>query len=303
MTITTASYQDVLSDLCDSDPRLVVMTAENRATLRRLGPRLGDRFIDVGIAEQTMVGAAAGMALGGHVPIVHGLAAFLTMRAFEFCRTDVGLGGLPVKLVGNVPGFLSEHNGPTHQAIEDVALMRLVPEMRIFAPADRDELAAALPGIVSDPYPWYIRFNDRPGSVGHRQWEPGVAETLCEGADVTILTYGHLVDSVLSAARRLELAGVAATVVNMRTLAPFDVGAILAALDTRLCVTVEDHLRTGGLATIVAEVALAHRRSTDVLALALDTFFPPGDLESVIRACRFDPDGIAHQILERLERP
>lgn len=301
MTVTIVSYQDALSDLCDADPRLVVMTAENRATLRRLGPRLGERFIDVGIAEQTLVGAAAGMALGGHVPIVHGLAAFLTMRAFEFCRTDVGLAELPVKLVGNVPGFLSEHNGPTHQAIEDVALMRLIPSMRIFAPSDREELVAALHEIVSDPYPWYIRFNDRPASVDHAGWETGVAETLSQGEVVTILTYGYMVTPALSAARLLESAGVGVTVVNMRTLAPFDTGAILRALDTRLCVTVEDHHRSGGLATMVAEVALAHRRSTAVLTLALDTFFPAGDVESVTRNCRFDPESISQRILARLE--
>ena len=121
-----ATYQDALLAAALADPRLVVMTAENRAAIRGLPARLGPRFVDVGICEQTMIGMAAGLALRGRIPVVHALASFLTMRAFEFIRTDVGIAGLPVKLVGAVPGFLSEANGPTHQAIEDLALMRRV---------------------------------------------------------------------------------------------------------------------------------------------------------------------------------
>src|SRR5271167_29004 len=136
------SYEDALATLADNDRRIVVMTAENRAAIRGLPQRLGDRFIDVGICEQTMIGAAAGLALRGRVPICHALATFLVLRAYEFVRTDVGIGRLPVKLVGGVPGFLSDGNGPTHQAIEDIALMRGIPNMQILCPADEEELVA-----------------------------------------------------------------------------------------------------------------------------------------------------------------
>ena len=114
----TRSYADCLGDLARRDERVVVMTAENRAAIRALPASLGPRFIDTGITEQTMVGMAAGLALRGRLPVVHALATFLTMRAFEFIRTDVGIPALPVKLVGYVPGILSEANGPTHQALE-----------------------------------------------------------------------------------------------------------------------------------------------------------------------------------------
>src|SRR5262249_8920508 len=117
------TYEDRLSEIADTNSAVVVMTAENRAAIRNLPGRLGSRFIAGGIAEQTLVGAAAGLALRGRVPVVHALASFLTMRAFEFIRTDVGIAGLPVKLVGAFAGFLSEANGPTHQALEDLALM------------------------------------------------------------------------------------------------------------------------------------------------------------------------------------
>src|SRR5579864_5499571 len=115
------TYEELLIQLAMEEERIVVMTAENRALVRNAPKALGARFIDTGITEQTMIGMAAGLALRGRIPIVHALAPFLTMRAFEFIRTDVGIARLPVKLVGAVPGFLSEANGPTHQAIEDVA--------------------------------------------------------------------------------------------------------------------------------------------------------------------------------------
>src|SRR5262245_27639495 len=118
------------------------MTAENRAPLQGLPEALGPRFLDVGICEQTLVGAAAGLALRGRRPVVHALATFLTMRAFEFIRTDVGLPRLPVVLVGYVPGFLSEANGPTHQALEDLALMRVIPGMQVICPTDEAEPVA-----------------------------------------------------------------------------------------------------------------------------------------------------------------
>jgi transketolase len=144
------SYEETLLSLATADPRVVVMTAENRAAIRNLPPKLGARFIDVGICEQTMIGMAAGLALRGRIPVAHALSTFLTLRAFEFIRTDVGIPGLPVKLVGAVPGFLSEANGPTHQAIEDIAIMRGIPGMKVFCPLDDHDLASALPALLAD---------------------------------------------------------------------------------------------------------------------------------------------------------
>ena len=161
------------------------MTAENRAAIRGLPARLGDRFIDVGICEQTMIGAAAGLALRGRIPVCHALATFLTLRAFEFIRTDVGIARLPVKLVGAVPGFLSEANGPTHQAIEDIALMRAIPGMQIVCPADEAELLAAMPAVLASDAPCYVRFNAMRPAVEHpAPFEMGRAEVLSEGGDV-----------------------------------------------------------------------------------------------------------------------
>jgi transketolase len=298
-----ASYEDVLCALAERDSRIVVMTAENRAAIRSLPARLGPRFIDVGICEQTMVGAAAGLALRGRVPVCHALATFLTLRAFEFIRTDVGIGRLPVKLVGAVPGFLSEANGPTHQAIEDVALMRAIPGMQIVCPSDEAELAAAMPAVLASDAPCYVRFSAGAPAVVHRTpFQLGQAEVLAEGNDVSLLTYGFMLREVEAARRVLEANGVKPRVVNMRTLRPIDTRAILrAAAESNLVVTIEDHLRTGGLYSIVCELLVENGVRARVLPVALeDRWFRPGLLADVLAYEKFDGGSIAARVTQAL---
>src|SRR5277367_438212 len=163
------TYEELLTQTALADNRFIVMTAENRALVRNIPGKLGNRFIDTGITEQTMIGAAAGLALRGRIPVVHALACFLTMRAYEFIRTDVGIGNLPVKLIGGVPGFLSDGNGPTHQAIEDVALMRGIPHMKVFCPADEEDMLLMLTDIWHSPYPSYVRLNTRKTDYRHNK--------------------------------------------------------------------------------------------------------------------------------------
>lgn len=296
------SYEDTLRSLAERHPELVVMTAENRAAIRNLPAALGPRFVDVGICEQTLVGAAAGLALRGRIPVCHALAAFLTLRAYEFVRTDVGIAGLPVKLVGGVPGFLSEANGPTHQAIEDVALLRSIPGMKIFCPADRAELVAGLPAVVADPAPWYVRFCALEPVVTHEPFVAGVAERLTSGGDATILTYGMLVREALVAQRLLEGRGIRVEVVNLRTLVPLDEACVLAAARTSpLLVTLEDHLSTGGLHSIVAELALRHRVAPRTLPIGLATWFAPALLRDVLEVERMSGAALAERIASALE--
>lgn len=296
-------YQDALLAAAKADPRIIVMTAENRAAIRGVPDALGDRFIDVGICEQTMVGAAAGLALRGRIPIAHALATFLTLRAFEFIRTDVGIGALPVKLVGGVPGFLSDANGPTHQAIEDVALMRGIPGMEIVTPTDEEELAAALPAILASPRPCYIRYVGGPARVNHPEpWAFGKSEVLAQGEDVTLLSYGFLVPEVVAAAELLRTRGVSARVLNMRSLSPVDEDAILAAArETGRLVTIEDHFLVGGLASIVAELFLRRGVMAPVTTVALDgRWFRPALLSDVLDVERFSARHLADRVQSAL---
>jgi transketolase len=297
------SYEDTLSEIALADERYIVMTAENRAAIRNLPSVLGDRFIDTGITEQAMIGAAAGLALRGRIPAVHALATFLTMRAFEHIRTDIGIAFLPVKLVGGVPGFLSTANGPTHQALEDVALMRGIPNMHVFCPADEQDLVIGLPEVLSSPNPCYIRHNPLPAAIEHdRSFEIGKAEVISEGSDVAILVYGMLFRQACEAKRLLEASGVSVRLVNLRMVKPVDEKAILrAAWETSLVVTLEDHFLTGGLFSIVAETLLRHRAAASVLPIALDGhWFKPALLDAVLEHEGFTGSQIAERISARL---
>jgi transketolase len=293
------TYEERLIEIAGHNPEVVVMTAENRAAIRNVPGSLGPRFIDVGIAEQTLVGSAAGMALRGRVPVAHALAAFLTMRAFEFIRTDIGIAQLPVKLVGAFAGFLSEANGPTHQALEDVGLMRGIPGVNVACPADHDEMLDVLSSMVDDRAPWYMRYNPRPPAWRHHPaYVPGTAETVTEGTDVALLTYGCLARECYQAAERLSDGGIGVRLVNMRTLKPVDEAAILAAArETALVVTVEDHFAIGGLASIVAEVAAANRIAVPLYSIALaGRWFRPALFSDVLEFEGFLPEQIASRV-------
>lgn len=301
-------YEQALLEFVQSDERVVVMTAENRGHMRNAPALMGDRFIDVGIAEMTMVGAAAGLAACGRIVVTHALAAFLTLRAFEFVRNDVGIPALPVHMVGMVPGFLSDGNGPTHQAIEDVALMRGIPNVGVFCPADEQDLILGLRTIVMSGRPFYIRYNALPPVVDHDPtFAIGKAETIVDpqtGAqDVTILTYGMLVRQCVGAARELARAGVSVKVVNMRTLDPVDTAALLdAAASSGLVVTVEDHFKTGGLYSILAEAMVRHRVMVPVLPIALDgRWFRPGRLDEVLETEGFSEPQLVQRIRTALD--
>ena len=294
------TYEQLLTKTALADDRFVVMTAENRALVRNIPAALGNRFVDTGITEQTMIGAAAGLALRGRTPVVHALAAFLTMRAFEFVRTDLGIPNLPVKMSSFVPGFLSDGNGATHQAIEDIALMRGIPNMTVFAPADEQDLVTMLPQIWASPNPAYVRINTRPPQYNHAAtFEIGKAEVISEGADVTILTYGMLFEQALIAVDILKNQGLSVGLVNMRTLKPVDEAVILrVAATSRLVVTVEDHFLTGGLYSIIAEVLLKNRTTANVLPLALmEKWFKPALLNAVLQHEGFTGKQIAERIL------
>lgn len=293
------NYETVLADLALHDERFVVLTAENRAPIRSLPSLLGPRFIDTGITEQALIGMSVGLALRGRIPVAHALATFLTLRPFEFIRTDIGVANLPVKLVGYVPGILSEANGPTHQALEDVALMRGVPPMNVFCPADGEDLLLGLPSVLEHPAPWYVRYVDRPAPLRHAPaFEIGRAEVVTHGSDIGVLVAGALFREAYEATRLLVAGGLAVKLVNLRTLKPIDEREVVAtARTTRLLVTIEDHFLTGGLYSIVSEILVRHRVTPRVQAIALpDRWFRPALLPQVLAAEGLRGDQLAARI-------
>ncbi|MDQ3019813.1 MAG: transketolase [Bacteroidota bacterium] len=294
------TYEELLKDLVEKDERFMILTAENRAAIRNLPDQIGDRFIDTGITEQTMVGVAAGLALRGRIPVAHALATFLTMRAFEFIRTDVGIGDLPVKLVGGFSGFLSEANGPTHQAVEDVSIMRGIPNVNVFCPADEEDMLIGLKKVLESPKPFYIRYNNLKTVFKHSEdFEIGKAEVINVGKDVTILVYGILFKQAIEAKEILEKKGLAVGLINLRTLKPIDEEIIIeTSKNSKLMVTLEDHFITGGLFSIVAEIFLRNKIMCDVLPIALkDNWFKPALFENVLEYEGFTGIKIAERVL------
>ena len=290
------NYEQLLSGLMQKDERYMILTAENRSAMRNISNTIPDRFIDTGIAEMTMIGMSAGLASRGRIPIVHALATFLTLRAFEFIRTDIGIPNLPVKLVGAVPGFLSEANGPTHQAIEDVSLLRGIPNMNVFCPSDEEDMVLGIEKIFPHISPFYIRYNNQKPAVKHSPFEIGKAEVLFEG-DIMILTYGILLKEALAAREILKSESISAGIINIRTLKPFDVKTISEyCRKADLIVTLEDHFVTGGLFSILSEMLVLENISCRVAPIGLHSWFKPALLNDVLEYEGFTGTAIAQKI-------
>ncbi|MCX7876778.1 MAG: hypothetical protein N2321_11535 [Melioribacteraceae bacterium] len=292
------NYEELLIELISNDNRYFVMTAENRAAMRGITNQIKNNFIDTGITEQTMIGMAAGLALRGRIPIVHALATFLTMRAFEFIRTDVGIANLPVKIMGSVAGFLSEANGPTHQAIEDVSIMRGIPNINVFCPADIQDFNIGIKKVLQHENPFYIRYLNLPNIVEHNEFEIGKSEVFGNGNDIAILVYGMLFNQAYQAKEILEKKGYSVRLLNLRTLKPIDESEILKAVkQCKLIVTLEDHFITGGLFSILAEILLKNKITADVLPLALmNKWFKPALLNDILEYEGFTFNQIAIRI-------
>lgn len=295
------TYEQLLTELAEENNSLYIMTAENRAHIRQLQQKIGNKFIDVGIAEQTMIGMAAGLALQGNTVITHALASFLTMRSFEFIRTDVGIAELPVCMVGFIPGILSEANGPTHQSLEDIGLMRLIPAMNIFSPMDEEELFKGMVHIINSKKPWYIRYSNQPAKIHHTPFEIGKAEEIGEGNDIVIFSHGFLCNEAIEVASQLERNGFATKVINMRTLRPVDEEVIIrTVLDADVVCIIEDHFSTGGLFTIISEIIALRGLSATLLPFNFRSWHKSGLLRDVMQYEKMTAESITQNIIASL---
>lgn len=299
------TYEQLLKNIIEKDDRLMVMTAENRSMLRTIPKDIPNNFVDVGIMEQTLVGSAAGFALRGRIPIAHALACFITLRAYEFVRTDVAAPNLPIKLVGSFPGFLSTANGFTHQAIDDVGVMSSIPNMNVFCPADADELIAGIEEIIYSPNPFYIRFNDIPAAVLHTEkFEIGKAEMLKSGRDVALIVYGFMLSETYKAAEILENQGYTVSLINVRTVKPLDTEKVIDAIQsTKLTLVIEDHLEFGGLYHQIALLMTEKRMTANIFGYNLKTrYFKPAMLNDILTYEKFTANDIAEKVINELNK-
>lgn len=263
-------FGETLAELAATDPRVVVLDGDLATSTRAdiVAEQAPEAFVQVGIAEQNLVGMAVGMATSGYVPWLSSFGVFLTHRAVDQVRMLVSQTRLPVRVVASYAGLLNGRTGKTHQDVEDLAIMRAMPHMTVLAPADEHEAEAMIRWAADVDGPVYLRLaRDRVPPVfgaGH-VFEPGRTHVVREApdgpsgaADVTLVSTGTQTTRVLAAADVLAVRGIAARVLHVPTIKPLDETGFLALLDESLVVTVEEHSVLGGLGGLVAELTSTH---------------------------------------------
>ena len=246
-----------LTAAAEADPRIVFLTADlGYKIFDDFSVRFPGRFMNVGVAEANMIGVAAGLALSGLRPFVYSIAPFATLRCLEQIRNDVCYNNVPVTIVGAGGGYSYGPNGPTHHAVEDIAVMRSLPNMTVVCPADPVEAELAVHAIADLELPTYLRLGRAGDPVVHRQaprFRIGEAITMQNGSQCTLISTGGMLPTALEAAALLA-GEVSCRVVNMHTVKPLDSAALRACCsETSMLFTLEEHSRIGGLGGAVGE--------------------------------------------------
>jgi transketolase len=300
------AFAQTLECLAEEDGRIVAVVNDAIGSTR-LGLFLKwfpERLVNVGIAEQNMVGIAAGLANGGKIPFVCAASCFLTSRALEQIKVDVAYSQANVKLCGMSSGLAYGQLGPTHHSIEDLAWTRAIANLTVIVPADPSETAQAVRAAAQVDGPVFLRLSRMPVPSVHPHgyhFRIGAAAVLKPGRDVTLIANGTMVCRALEAAALMSKDGVSARVINMASLSPLDGDAILDAAETTgAIVTIEEHSVRGGLGGAVAEVT-ASACPVPMRMLGVHGFAPTGNAEWLLEHFGLTPEAIRQAALELLE--
>jgi transketolase len=275
---TRDAYGEALAELGSENPNIVVLDADLSGSTKTsvFKKKFPDRFFNMGVAEQNLVGHAAGMALSGLIPFASSFAMFLAGRAWEIVRNSVAYPNLNVKLVASHGGITLGEDGASHQIVEDFAIMRVIPGMTVICPADFNETKLVIKKIADYKGPVYVRVGRPPIPLIQRenyQFEIGKGELLSEGKDVLIVACGLLVGESIKAIEALNAKGISVTLINMATVKPIDKELILKhAKICRAVVTCEEHSVIGGLGSAVSEI-LGEEFPVPVLKLGMKDVF------------------------------
>src|SRR5687768_7964503 len=278
---TRSGFGVGLHELGKKNPNVVTLCADLTGSLKMdaFKKDFPERFFQVGIAEANMMGIAAGLTIGGKIPFTGTFANFSTGRVYDQIRQSIAYSNKNVKICASHAGLTLGEDGATHQILEDIGMMKMLPNMVVICPSDYNETKAATIAIADHIGPVYLRFG-RPAWPVFNADEPfviGKAKILQEGSDVTIIACGHLVWKALEAAEALNEKGINAEVINMHTIKPLDVNAILQSVKKTGCVvTAEEHMRNGGLGDSVAQVLAMHYPSPQEYVAVNDTFGESG---------------------------
>lgn len=300
------TFGKVLADLGSENPNIIAMTADQSAGagLNRFKERFPDRFYNMGISEQNAVGVAAGLADEGFIPFLAFQAVFASTRCTDQVRVCMSYMSENVKLIGIFAGVTQGDCGPTHYAVQDIAIMRSMPNMVVLSPADTLETLKMIELVTKINAPVYIRLS---GAINtpiiykeDYKLEIGKAITVKEGTDITIIATGTMIHNVLKSAKILEEKGISAKVVNMHTLKPLDNEAIEEACASDFIVSVEEHSKIGGLGSAIAEsLSIKKHRPPHLILGISDEYKYAGDYKAMIEQYNLTPEKIAENIIEK----
>lgn len=305
---TRAAYGKALEELAAQEPNLVVLDADlSGSTMTKgFGAEHPDRFFDMGIAEANMVGVAAGLATCGKKPFVNSFAMFAAGRAWEQVRNSVAYPGLNVKVVGSHGGLSVGEDGATHQCIEDLAIMRAIPNMTVLCPCDGNEMKQAVKALLAYDGPAYLRLGRLAvetvtDQVEGYEFQIGKGVLLRDGQDVTVVAVGMMVQMALTAADILAEEGISVRVIDMHTIKPLDTEILLtAARDTGCIVTTEEANIVGGLGSAVSEYLTSVCPVPVIRHGVEDEFGRSGAAQKVLEAYHLTPAGIADKVRQAL---
>jgi len=280
---TRSGFGDGLTELGQTNPDVVALCADLTGSLKMGDFKANhpDRFFQIGIAEANMIGIAAGMTIGGKIPFTGTFANFSTGRVYDQIRQSVAYSGKNVKICASHAGITLGEDGATHQILEDIGMMKMLPGMTVINTCDYNQTKAATKAIAEFEGPVYLRFG-RPKvpnfTPADQKFEIGKAELLTEGNDVTIIATGHLVWEALEAAKTLNEKGISAEVINIHTIKPLDETAILKSVrKTKCVVTAEEHNFLGGLGESVARTLSLNHPAPQEFVATQDTFGESGE--------------------------
>ncbi len=306
-TATREAYGKALAELGDEIKDIVVLDADlSKSTKTAIfGEKYPERFFNMGIAEQDMMGTAAGFATCGKIPFASTFAVFATGRAFEQIRNSICYPRLNVKIAATHAGITVGADGATHQSVEDISLMRSLPNMTVINPADAVEAEKAVRAAASYNGPVYLRFGRHPVDTifdDDYEFDIGKGTLLRQGKDVALIATGVMVSRALEAAESLKIQGIDAMVVNMSTIKPIDKAIILKAATCRAIVTAEEHSIIGGLGSAVAEI-LAEEKPTIMKRIGIeDKFGQSGKPEQLLEHFGLTAQNIAETAKNLLEK-
>lgn len=260
---TRSGFGDGILEAARKNSRIVALTADLAGSLKLNGfmKEFPERYIQCGIAEANMIGIAAGLTIGGMIPFTTTFANFSTGRVYDQIRQSIAYSGKNVKICASHAGLTLGEDGATHQILEDIGLMRMMPGMTVIVPADYNQTKAATMAIAEHIGPVYLRFGRPvwPIFTQEADFVLGKAQHLSEGTDVSIFACGHMVWKAVEAARILQEKGLSVELINIHTIKPLDADAIVHSITkTKCAVTAEEHNIYGGLGDSVAQVAARH---------------------------------------------